>query len=170
MMEAPGTLKVAIILIAVGIVGLFVVGLLTGTPSMQNDPYLLRSSGFQSNGERIYFTATSDSGNPILASMGMMTMHGGMMSCATCHGANGKGGSGRMMMWIYEAPDIRYSTLATEGHGEHADEKPYDDELLKRAITQGIDADGDRLDPPMPIWQMSDEDLNDLIAFLKTLD
>ena len=71
-----------------------------------------------------------------------------------------------MMMWYFEAPDIRYSSLAA-GHDE---EKPYTDELIKLAITKGIDSDGMRLEQPMPVWQMSDEDLNDLIEFLKTLN
>jgi mono/diheme cytochrome c family protein len=92
-----------------------------------------------------------------------------MMSCADCHGADGKGGSGRMMMWLFEAPDIRYSVLTVQGHGGHGDEPPYTDELIKRAITQGLDSEGNRLDPPMPVWQMSDEDLDDLIEFLKNL-
>lgn len=150
---------IAIILIAAGVVGLFILNLFINpySPSYQY--------GFQSNGERIYFTATSSSGKPIIASIGTMTMHGGMMSCAGCHGATGKGGSGRMMMWVFEAPDIRYSTL-TAGH---EGERPYTDELIKQAITEGIDSEGKRLEPPMPVWQMSEEDMNDLLGYLKTL-
>jgi cytochrome c oxidase subunit 2 len=41
--------------------------------------------------------------------------------------------------------------------------------LIKRAVTQGIGADGRKLDLIMPRWQMSDTDLNDLIAYLKTM-
>ncbi len=70
-----------------------------------------------------------------------------------------------MMMWTFDAPDIRYSTLTTA----HGNETPYTDDLIKRAITQGIDADGKRLEPPMPVWQMSDSDLNNLLGYLKTL-
>ena len=151
---------IAIVLIAVGVIGLFILDFYSPYG------YYIRSSDFKSNGERIYFTATSDSGKPITASTGQMTMHRGMMSCATCHGPDGKGGAGRMMMWYFEAPDIRYSSLAA-GHDE---EKPYTDELIKLAITKGIDSDGMRLEQPMPVWQMSDEDLNDLIEFLKTLN
>lgn len=158
-------LKIALVLIIVGVIGLIAVDLIGGTYSPYYDSYPFRATGFQSNGERIYFTAVSDSGKPVLASMGMMTMRGGMMSCASCHGANGKGGSGRMMMWVYEAPDIRYSSLIAGHEGE----RPYTDELIKRAITQGIDSDGKQLEPPMPVWQMSEEDLSDLVEFLKTL-
>jgi cytochrome c oxidase subunit 2 len=152
------SLKIAIILIAIGVIGLFAMNLYS--PS-----YLAYTrSDFKSNGERIYFTATSDSGRPIISSIGTMTM-GGMMSCAVCHGADGKGGWGRMMMGTFDAPDIRYSTLTAGG----GNETPYTDELIKRAITKGVDADGKRLEQPMPVWQMSDSDLNDLLDYLKTL-
>lgn len=168
-MNRPENIQIAIILIVIGLLGLLVINAVSYPGIIPYRAYPLEPSGFQSNGERIYFTATSDSDEPILASMGRMTMRGGMMSCASCHGANGKGGSGRMMMWAFEAPDIRYSTLTIEGHGEGGDERPYTDELIKRAITQGLDSDGERLDPPMPVWQMADEDLDDLIEFLKSL-
>ncbi len=155
------TLKIAIILIAAGVIGLLAVNLY----SQPYYPYTISSSDFQTNGERIYFTSTSNSGEPIISWIGSMTMRGGMISCATCHGADGRGGQGRMMMWTFNAPDIRYSTLT----GVRGNETPYTDELIKRAITQGVDADGKRLEPPMPVWQMSDSDLNDLLAYLKTL-
>lgn len=154
-MKSP---KIAIILIAVGVIGLFAVTLYSPSYSAYT------TSGFKSNGERIYFTATSNSGKPIISSIGTMAMRG-MMSCAACHGADGKGGRGRMMMWTFDASDIRYSTLTAGG----GNETPYTDELIKRAITQGVDADGKRLEPPMPVWQMSDSDLNDLLEYLKSL-
>ena len=154
-------LKIAIILIAAGVIGLFAVNLYSPFYSR----YTISSSDFQSNGERIYFTATSNSGKPIISSIGAMTMRGGMMSCAACHGADGKGGRGRMMMWTFNAPDIRYSALTAGG----GNETPYTDELIKRAITQGVDVDGERLEPPMPVWQMADSDLNALLEYLKTL-
>ncbi len=154
-------LKIAIALIAVGVIGLFAVNLYS--PSYSR--YAISTSDFQSNGERIFFTATSDSGKPIISSIGTMAMSGGMMSCAACHGADGKGGQGRMMMWTFNAPDIRYSSLTAGLEGE----KPYTDELIKRAITEGLDSEGKQLEPPMPVWQMSDDDQNDLTGFLKTL-
>ncbi|MBI2847543.1 MAG: hypothetical protein HYX83_00045 [Chloroflexi bacterium] len=52
------------------------------------------------------------------------------------------------------------------GHEEHP---PYTEGTLKKAITCGIDPAGVSLDDNMPRWRMSDEDLEDLIEFLKTL-
>jgi cytochrome c oxidase subunit II len=134
---------------------------------------------FDSNGERIYFTARSASGQPIRADVDRMQgMQRGGMACVDCHGEDGRGGVVRiMMMERFEAPDIRYKTLAEEDHAQegqeendHDEHPPYTDETLKRAITEGIDPAGEPLDWPMPRWQMDESDLDDLIAYLKTLD
>jgi hypothetical protein len=45
----------------------------------------------------------------------------------------------------------------------------YTDALIDRAITQGINPAGKPLDWTMLRWEMTEEDLNDLIAYLKTL-
>lgn len=131
--------------------------------------------GYESNGERIYFSATSASGDPILAEMpGMHRMPGGMLACADCHGPDGRGGDVTMMMDTFTAPDIRFSTLTDADHAEsegagHEDHPAYTEETIKRAITQGIDLAGDPLDWPMPRWNLSAGDLDDLVEFLMTL-
>lgn len=45
----------------------------------------------------------------------------------------------------------------------------YGDELMKRAITRGVGPDGRPLFTPMPRWSMSDEDLVDLLAYLRSM-
>jgi len=142
--------------------------------SFGNRPVNFFAGQYESNGERIYFTATSNSGHPITAQMTGMHRMGGMMACVTCHGSDGRGGPVTMMMGTFEAPDIRYHTLTETDHDEsgeeHEEHPPYTDATIKQAITQGIDPAGDPLTWPMPRWQMSDQDLNDLIAYLKTLN
>ena len=132
------------------------------------------TEGSVSNGERIYYTATSDSGSPISFSGGpqWLYMHGG--SCVDCHGEDGRGGIVVMMSDVV-APDIRYDELTgihgEEGEGgDHEEHPPYTDELIKIAINQGLGPDGESLDHIMPRWRMSEEDLDDLLAFLQTLD
>jgi mono/diheme cytochrome c family protein len=138
-----------------------------------------RSGGsYESNGERIYFSGTSANGR-ISYSGG--DSGGGMMgrdqlACADCHGADGSGGPHVMHMTAMDAPDIRWSTLAEAEHGGHDDGEaemehpPYDEETFKRAVTRGLDPGGAPLDSAMPRWRMPDTDLDDLIAFLKTLN
>ncbi|MBI3287448.1 MAG: c-type cytochrome [Chloroflexi bacterium] len=129
-------------------------------------------SGYSTNGERIYFTATSDRGTPISyrGGPGMPGMMRGRLACVICHGPDGRGGRTFMMMRSIEAPDIRYRTLTQEmEHEEGEAHPPYIDELIVRAITQGLDPAGNPLDWSMPRWSMSEEDLNDLLEFLKSL-
>jgi cytochrome c oxidase subunit 2 len=139
-----------------------------------------RNRTFKSNGEQIYFTATSQRGNPIsYEMMGMMHMQGGRMACVDCHGPDGKGRNVQMMMGSFQAPDIRFSTLTSPEHEHEEGEEsqphtmehpPYTIETIKRAITQGIDPAGNPLSTFMPRWQIFDSDLDDLISYLKTLD
>ncbi len=116
---------------------------------------------YASNGEQIYFTGTSQSNGPILPEMtGRRMMPPGHLSCASCHGPEGRGGKVTMMMNTFTAPDIRWSVLQKEG---------YTTETLKRAITEGVDEAGDPLAWQMPHWQMSDADLNDLVTYIQSL-
>jgi cytochrome c oxidase subunit II len=131
---------------------------------------------FASNGEQIYLTGTSRTGPAITARMpggfGMGRMRGRTagMACVDCHGEDGQGGTVQMMMDTVEVPSIQYTHLTEGAHDEgEAEHPPYTDETLKRAIREGINPAGEPLDWPMPVWNMSDNQLNDLIAYLKTL-
>ena len=89
-------------------------------------------------------------------------MGNGFLTCASCHGSDGRGGVQQMMgMQIMNLPDIRWSALKDEFDN---------DEKFRLAITQGQDPDGKKmLNRDMPRWQIGNEDLADLIGFLKTL-
>lgn len=130
------------------------------------------SRSYDSNGERIYFSAESDSGDRISFEGGPSS---GMMqdrfACADCHGDAGQGGRVRIMMQSFEAPAITWHAL-TEEHDGHGDDghPPYSEETVKRAMREGIDPAGERLDSRMPRWAISERDMDDLIDFLKSLD
>lgn len=130
------------------------------------------NSRYSSNGEQIYFTGTSQNGTLITADMNMGMMANGMMTCAFCHGSDGRGGQVQMMMRTFEAPDIRYKTLTSPEHVEEdeMEHETFTEETIKQAITDGVEPNGEPLDWPMPRWSMSDEDLDDLIVFLMTFD
>jgi len=127
---------------------------------------------FTSPGERIYYTGIGIHGYPIPFNGGPMwlRMHGG--GCVSCHGVHGRGGV-PVMMGTAIPTDIRYKALTgKEKHVHEGKEKEhhYTDALIKRAITQGLEADGEVMDWTMPRWQMSEADLDALIEYLKTLE
>ena len=124
---------------------------------------------FKSPGERIYYTGVGVRGYPILSYGGPMwfRMHGG--GCVSCHGIHGRGGV-PIMMGTAIPTNIRYNVLTGKEKESKEEEEHYTDALIKRAITQGLDPDGKPLDWTMPRWQMSEDDLNALIEYLKTLD
>lgn len=134
---------------------------------------------FDSGGERIYFTATSGRDTNITYTGGPpagMMMGGGYLTCASCHGPDGRGGIHTMHMQIMNAPDIRWTVLAGEMEGEHGSESAeehgvaeYNLEIFRLAVVEGKHPDGTALSVEMPRWNMSDEDLTDLLEYLKTL-
>ncbi len=123
------------------------------------------------------------SGPGMMGGDGAVGFHG--MTCASCHGPDGRGGR-LLAMGTVETPDIRYQTLIgagedSEAHADETDDQttqeqadahahaPYTDPLILRAITQGLNPAGESLNPFMPRWSMAEEDLEQLIDFLKTL-
>ncbi len=126
---------------------------------------------FASNGERIYSTGISDRAGPIPRAGGPPWAQHAGVGCVACHGVSGGGGVPVMMGTAIPA-DIRYDVLTgkvSQPGGEKMEHPPYTDATIRRAITQGIDPAGKPLDWTMPRWQMSEQDLNDLVAYLKTL-
>ncbi len=59
-----------------------------------------------------------------------------------------------------KAPDVTYGALIGDG---------FTDATSRKAIRDGLDESGKRLDEAMPRWQMSDADLDATIAYLKEL-
>lgn len=104
----------------------------------------------------------------ITAVMGETRVPAAAVVCASCHGADGRG---RAEGGVTPA-DVRYAMLtkpyevAAQGGRTR---KPYDDRLIRRAITMGIDSSGNRLSDVMPRYQMTREDLDALMAYLRTL-
>jgi cytochrome c oxidase subunit 2 len=161
-------LYAGVALILVGASGLLVVGarssLAVFSPLGQ-----VRLSGTDATlGARIYLDGLGEAGVVPRTAVGPGMMGGG---CATCHGLDGRGGRFSMMMGTFEAPDITYDTLTGEHaeEGEHAEDEEWTDDDIRRSIEEGLKPDGDRLDPFMPRWQLTDSEFNALLEYLKEL-
>lgn len=97
------------------------------------------------------------------------------LTCASCHGSDGRGGVHVMHMSPMDASDIRWSSLASEMDDGHNDEpegehgQGYDLETFRLAVVEGRHPNGSDLSRNMPRWDLGGEDLADLADFLQTL-
>ena len=159
------TKKVIAIALPISVTALLLVSCVLSNKLMGSDGTAWGVGAFDSNGERIYFTATSERGTAISytggpASNGWMMGGGGSLACASCHGTDGRGGEHSMgMMQVMDAADIRWSALEGE----------FDPEKFRLAVVEGQDPDGTQLNTDMPRWDIGNDDLADLIDYLKTL-
>lgn len=177
-MHGHRILVLAIVLLLVGAGGIAAVMIATPRPATNlssSAPPSLRPgrpgtgagvpTTASSLGESIFLDGIGENGRTVPRSAVGPGMMGG--GCAQCHGADGKGASIRMMMTTIEAPDIRYSTL-TSVH-ENGKEPAWTDAQIRKAITDGVDADNNDLEPYMPRWSLTDRELDAVISYLKEL-
>lgn len=115
---------------------------------------------FATNGETIVRTGRNQDGLVMqdLSRSAMPMAH----ACVSCHGPNGDGMS--MSIMGRSAPSIRFRDLIDAA--QHP--VPYTEELLKRFLDHEIKSDGTAARTGVA-WKMSEQDKNNLIAFLKTL-
>ena len=122
------------------------------------------SGDYSSPGQRIFLAGVGSDGQPIArtasrVARSSLVMGGG--GCASCHGADGRGGTLTTMNGTaIKAPDVIFDALVKGG---------FTDATIRRAILNGLDESGRPLDTAMPRWQMSAEDLDATIAYLKEL-
>ena len=124
---------------------------------------------YANNGERIYLTGTSNSGELITREGGNLHMRMMDSGCATCHGSDREGGRVMPQFWETAPPLTREALFdahdADSGHGGH---ERYTNDTLRRAVFQGVDPAGNLLDEDMPHWSMSNRDWEDLLAYLRS--
>ncbi|MCY1508823.1 Periplasmic binding protein [compost metagenome] len=130
----------------------------------------LQLSAEEAAGKRIFLEGVSASGGEIHARVGAAgtTLPASALPCGSCHGADGRGrpeGGVR-------PPDITWRRLSTPyGQALNGRVYPaYDEASLARAIVEGRDPAGNRLDPAMPRFVLSPRDLRDLAAYLRRLE
>lgn len=107
------------------------------------------------NGRSIFQTGRNLAGTQITAQSTPM-----FNRCSACHRADGSGG--KHLAGGEVSADLRHQALVTDQH------HPYDLALLERAIATGIDNDGEKLDPVMPRWRLSQRDLHDVAEYVLT--
>lgn len=84
-------------------------------------------------------------------------------SCASCHGVGGVGQKFTMDNNTIEVPAITFGELDALYHDKY-------DTMVVDTIKTGVDEEGQALNRMMPRWTIfSDQQMQDLVAYLKTL-
>jgi len=122
-------------------------------------------------GRALYRNGESTFGDIFSGRLGIaqQQMPGTAVRCANCHGADGLGrpeGGVRPGSIIWSELTKSYGHTH-EGRRHHP---AYDQASLKRALTEGVDPAGNRLDGAMPRFDISERDFKALVAYLKKLE
>jgi len=125
----------------------------------------------EAGGKQIFAKGTSPRGTSITAQVGSeaLELPASALPCGGCHGYDGRG---RPEGGVTPA-DIRWSQLAKPyGHvHENGRSHPaFDDAGVIRLLTEGLDPADNRIDAAMPLYNLSEADLADLIAYLKRVE
>ena len=120
-------------------------------------------------GKDIYLRGESPSGKKITAMLGDIDVPASTMSCGGCHGLRGEGKTEGGV----SAGNLTWSNLIKPyGHTHPSGRKhgAFNERLFTRSLVQGVDPAGNELAVAMPRFEMSPEDLTDLIAYIKRID
>ena len=125
----------------------------------------------QSWGKQIYLEGTSPTGGEITAIVGTegVSLPASAVPCASCHGTDGLGRPEGGVI----PPDIRWSELTKTYDHVHENGRrhpAFDENNLARLIRTGLDPASNRLDKSMPLYNMSVEDMDSLVAYLRFLE
>ena len=123
----------------------------------------------EKRGKALYLRGESPSGKPIVAMLGDVDVPPSTMPCAGCHGlrAEGKTEGG------VTAGNLTWSNMTKPyGHTHPSGRKhgAFDEKLFAQSLIDGVDPAGNKLAVAMPRFQMSSEDMADLIAYLKRIE
>ncbi|HET9479764.1 MAG TPA: ABC transporter substrate-binding protein, partial [Pyrinomonadaceae bacterium] len=120
-------------------------------------------------GKALYMRGESASGKEITAILGDFDVPASTLNCAGCHGLRGEGKTEGGVT----AGNLTWSNMIKSyGHTHPSGRKhgAFDEKLFIRAMVQGVDPAGNELAKAMPRYQMSPEEIADLIAYLKRIE
>ncbi len=120
-------------------------------------------------GKQIYLRGESPSGKEIKATIGDLDVPSSTVTCGGCHGLRGEGKTEGGVT----AGNLTWSNMIKPyGHTHPNGRKhgAFDEKLFTRSLVQGTDPAGNELVKAMPRFQMSPEDIADLIAYLKKIE
>ncbi len=124
-------------------------------------------------GRRMYMEGVLPSGKTMTATIqGDIPVTGQQVVCGACHRRSGMGSSEGQDVVPMVIGDILYNPLRLPVSKPPLPPElrpAYTDATLKRSIRDGIDASGNALGPLMPRYALTDDELDILLGYLKTL-
>jgi ABC-type branched-subunit amino acid transport system substrate-binding protein len=123
----------------------------------------------EKRGKAFYLRGESVSGQEITAMMGEVDVPATTLACAGCHGNRGEGRTeggvtAGNMSWAFLTKPYGH---ADEGGRKHG---PFTESSFIRALTAGVDPAGNKFAVAMPTYRMPQEDMANLIAYLKRIE
>jgi ABC-type branched-subunit amino acid transport system substrate-binding protein len=125
----------------------------------------------EESGKRIFVEGVSPSGASISATVGVQSIpvSGSTIPCGGCHGPDGLGrpeGGVQPSVITWGELTKPYGHVHDNGRKHPA----FTESAVADALTRGVDPAGNRLDPVMPRYTLSQRDLAALIAYLKRME
>lgn len=129
-------------------------------------------------GERIYRQGVLSSGQPLQARMqGDVDFSGAQVACINCHRRSGLGSveGGRGVLPVtgsalfQPGPAGLWQKFNFKTQGNDFFRPAYDDASLSKAIRDGVTPTGRVMRAPMPKFELGQQDMSALIAYLKSL-
>ncbi|MBT3205027.1 MAG: ABC transporter substrate-binding protein [Gammaproteobacteria bacterium] len=121
-------------------------------------------------GRHIFFEGEKITGKAFTANVGAaaIPVPASALPCVGCHGRDGKGrAEGGVKPSNISWPNLSRKYGGKAESGRHY--KAYDESSFLKAVTEGIDSSGNKLDTSMPRFNISRQDARDLVAYLKVI-
>jgi hypothetical protein len=123
----------------------------------------------EKRGKALYRRGESASGQEITALLNDLDVPASTLTCAGCHGSRGEGKTEGGVT----AGNLVWSNLTKSyGHTHDNGRKhgAFTETSFVRALTAGVDPSGNKFSVAMPAYRMPQQDMTDLLAYLKRID
>ncbi len=123
----------------------------------------------EKRGKAFYLRGETASGQEVTALMSDIDVPASTLTCAGCHGLRGQG----ITEGGVTAGPLTWSFLTKPyGHSDEGGRKhpAFSETSFVRMLTLGLDPAGNKLAVAMPTYRMSQEDMANLIAYLKRIE
>ncbi len=139
------------------------------TRVVNSAPHRSELTPAEKRGKAFYLRGESSSGQEITVVMNGIDVPATTLTCAGCHGTRGEGKTEGGVT----AGSLTWSYLTKPyGHNDEGGRKhpAFSEISFTRMLSAGLDPAGNKLAVAMPIYRMPQQDMADLIAYLKRIE